>query len=589
MSNTLISSTAAILHDLGNGFWGSRPFTPPPPVSGFPLSLALSTAGRVGFYVDYSELSGVGNHTFYICRTHGTVGQVSVDYSTAGDAHTATSGTLTWEDTEADIKVVTVSVPSKGAGDHRITMTLSNPTGGLVLHHGADTEAHGVIDDDTIATTNAIFIDADSGTDGIGTEDNPFNNWYSARAAVTSSTRYVYVKGFMVPDGTDVGDGSGNVRYLGVEASTNVAGNGFVGRSSNLERLYIRAWPGFTGGVSAGGQTIVTGFRHYHDATDYITYRKLSFLDVDSSTMAGGKGYSIRFSGGGGATHKQATMELCSHVGNIAYQPAAASAIYCDGETSGLKIWRNSFDDITHVNGEFMHGLETYGADKLSMQRCTLSDTVLGAYSKNAPVAVGNIAWSLRFNDFDTGYIRLSTQGGDPMGQASIIQSNLIRNTRNGYYPPLQYDTNGPSLDSEKQWIVGNVFYNFDYSTFGSVTSRDPDILEHIMFNNIFSEQKIAWYFETDSVAPEYADYNHYFNSSQATIVDLVGTRYYGLSGIQAGTIYEDSGSEGDPTFTNTSSGDFSLQSGSPAEGNGVSGTDKGLYLTGIEKIGASA
>ena len=39
-----------------------------PPVTSYPLDIDLTTAGRVGFYIDYSELSSAGTHKFYIAR-----------------------------------------------------------------------------------------------------------------------------------------------------------------------------------------------------------------------------------------------------------------------------------------------------------------------------------------------------------------------------------------------------------------------------------------------------------------------------------------------------------------------------------------
>ena len=64
-----------------------------PPGGSIPLRLNLSTPGRVGFYVDYSELDTIGTHIFYVCRTHGTEGTVSVGYKTFGDNHSNTAGT----------------------------------------------------------------------------------------------------------------------------------------------------------------------------------------------------------------------------------------------------------------------------------------------------------------------------------------------------------------------------------------------------------------------------------------------------------------------------------------------------------------
>ena len=58
------------------------------------MSIALTTAGRLGFYIDYSELATTGTHTFYVTRTHGTAGAVSCGYTTGGDAHTGTARIL---------------------------------------------------------------------------------------------------------------------------------------------------------------------------------------------------------------------------------------------------------------------------------------------------------------------------------------------------------------------------------------------------------------------------------------------------------------------------------------------------------------
>jgi hypothetical protein len=56
----------------GNYTGGPRPV----PVSAISMSLSLTTAGRLGFFIDYSELETVGTHNFYVTRTHGSQGAV---------------------------------------------------------------------------------------------------------------------------------------------------------------------------------------------------------------------------------------------------------------------------------------------------------------------------------------------------------------------------------------------------------------------------------------------------------------------------------------------------------------------------------
>ena len=149
------------------------------------LQLSLSDAGRIGFYIDYSELSAPGTHTFFVCRTHGTQGQVTVRYASEGDQHNVVSGLLRWNDGEADIKVVTVDINEKNSGEHRMWLRLSNPTNGALLHNGQHTVAYGVIDDGTISS-DAVFYDSNAVNSGDGSLGNPFNDIYTACLLYTS-------------------------------------------------------------------------------------------------------------------------------------------------------------------------------------------------------------------------------------------------------------------------------------------------------------------------------------------------------------------------------------------------------------------
>ena len=169
------------------------------------MNLSLTTAGRLGFFIDYSERTTVGDHTFYATRTHGSTGAVGCTWTAydSADGTQITTGSLSWANTSLDVISFTVNVASKPAGDHRVYVLLSSPTGGAALHHGTDTVAYGIIDDDTIATSNAIFIDADAVTNGTGTQASPYDNWYSARDSVLVTTRFIYIKGLMIPDATD--------------------------------------------------------------------------------------------------------------------------------------------------------------------------------------------------------------------------------------------------------------------------------------------------------------------------------------------------------------------------------------------------
>ncbi len=547
------------------------------------LDLDLSGPGRIGFYVDYSELDSTGVHTFYVCRTHGTEGSVSVSFSTSGDAHTNASGTLTWGDGEADIKSFNVEVPTKGNGDHRIAARLSNPTGGASLHHPTSPVAMGIIDDNTAATSNAIFIHADAASNGNGSYSNPYNNWYSARDAVTASTRFIYIRGNLVPDTTDRNDGASNVKFLDI-------GDTFSGRQSESERIVIRSWPGYEGGVDGGGQTDVAGFRGAADNTNYVTIRKLSFTNLDNRDggSSAGKCYAIRTDSRNDRTLNFWTAEEIKIDGINSGQNAAVACWYTEGECYGYRLWRWNVANAKHqFNGKMLHTFESYDAGEVSIQRCHIQNTAAGFYQKKSPSYANAVGFSMRFNLLDGQYVRLSTQGTHPAANYHIIQGNVFKNTLDTYESmPIRLDNNGSAGGGTKHWIACNVFYNYDFSSFGMFTADDPGYTNIIHFNNIYSNVKRAWRYDTGTTLPEYADHNHYHNDSAEVMFDIQGTTIYSLSSLKSSTPYEKVATAGSPSFKSIASNDWSLADGSPCIGAGVSGSDQGIYLAGVEILG---
>lgn len=77
----------------------------------------------------------------FLSRTGGSSGIVSVDYftvsgtATSGSDFDATSGTVTWTDGDATLKMITIPMRNddRSEGDERFTIELSNPAGGATL------------------------------------------------------------------------------------------------------------------------------------------------------------------------------------------------------------------------------------------------------------------------------------------------------------------------------------------------------------------------------------------------------------------------------------------------------------------------
>lgn len=536
--------------------------------SPFPLLALLPGAGRFSFYIDYSELSDVGTHTFYVARTHGSTGAVSVDYATAGDTHTAASGTLSWADGDMSIKSFTATVSSKSAGDHRIYATLSNPTGGAALHNGSKTKAYGVIDDGTIASdSDAVFFDADAVSNGTGTQASPYNNVYDAISNV-GSKRYIYGKGTQNVTTQYDAQLFGQTNYAIPVPAT---------RASEETRVYIRNWPGFTCTFSDGGNTR-RGFSTYESTHSYHTYRGLTFSNLDNS--ANGSSAAISYYYG---TCSDINIELCtaSNLNGMAGTNSSAWALW---GVDGGKVWRCTADGI-YLNGVENGnavGFQTYRGGNLSVQRSEFSNCSTSIFHKQAS-QTGLTSTSCRFNIFKSSSlaVQYSEQGasdaGSPPHYYPIVSSNFCDGA--GIY---NQRTAGILTPTEGLWATSNVF-----NACAQVVGQKYGINTYL-FNNIqvSADKEFNEYDDNtvygDSLA--YLDYNCGYNTQQTPfLLSGVSRDLASMQGIGFAT----NNITSDPLITSLAADDLTLGGSSPCLGTGLGGSDMGAYLTGIEVMGA--
>ena len=552
------------------------------------LKLNLSGPGRIGFYIDYSELDVVGTHTFYVTRTHGSEGNVGCIWTAydSADGSQLETGSLSWQDNSLDILSFNIDVLSKPDGDHRIYVLLSNPTGGAVLHHGENTVAYGIIDDGTIATSNSIFIDADAAAGGTGTQESPYNNWYSARDAVLVDTRFIYLKGMLVPDGTDNVAMSRSVKHFALK-------NTFEGRENEAQRLVIRSWPGFNGGLDGGNQTDCAGFVCDGGASDtgtvkYITFRKLlatSLSNADGGT-SGGKCYFLRTRSGSGDFVENFTAEHIT-VNGIVSGANAAVAVWYSEDCSHFKLWRWSVANTSHIAREYnLNTFECYRTDNVSIQRCTIEQTAGGFYQKEGFSGATKTAMSLRFNHLKGCHMRFSTQGGKSAQDFTIVQNNIFDEVKRTHdFTPLMFDMNSTVSQTTKHQVSNNIFYNYDYSAYADINVSSSGYGGLILFNNIHSKSKRPWRFDPDVSQAEYIDYNHYEGNSSAPIFDYRGAWGLKLEAVRDQFTFDTNATVGAPEFDDIS---WILSPTSPCYQSGVEGTNKGLFLLGTEEIGSS-
>jgi hypothetical protein len=558
------------------------------------MSLSLTTAGRLGFFIDYSELETVGTHNFYVTRTHGSQGAVGCTwtaYDSADGAQLAT-GSLSWANHSLDVLSFQVPVTSKPAGDHRIYVLLSNPTGGAALHHGDSTIAYGIIDDDTIATSNAIFIDADAVTNGTGTQASPYNNWYSARDAVLTTTRVVYIKGLMVPDSTDDDYASLTVKHLKLSST-------FEGRASESQRLVIRNWPNFVGGINGNGQDEVAGFlinsgESFTDSVEYITFKGLTITNLrnEAGGIIFGRCEAIRLLGGLSQPVGHVTGERLT-ISNLLSGSNAATAVWYNEQAHSLKMWGCTITNTLYANKDTLNLLafETYGTPNCSIQNNFFSDTAGGIFEKEGLKSGVGIGMTVRFNVINSGQIYVSTQGGSPLMDWHIFSHNILNSTKEtSHSTPVNLRQSSTSFITTKTQIYNNVFYDYDYSSLGHITVGSAGYEGLIMFNNMFHESDDAIRIQPGTDAPEYWDYNFYQNNV-LTRQPRVANREFpqiDLATLQSTSSYEQNAVTGNPVFVDVVNGNFTLAENSPAISGGLSGTTMGAFAQDFIKIGAN-
>ncbi len=536
------------------------------------LNIPLSTAGRLSFYVDYSERSTLGDHTFYVCRTHGTSGRVSVNYATYGDSHNTASGSFTWKDGEADIKSFTTNVSSKVNGDHRIYALLSNPTGGAILHNGAKTIAYGVIDDGTIASdADAVFYDSAAAIGGNGTQVSPYNSLTTAIANL-GSKRYLYGKGTTTPSEAITISGTTGTTGINIPAT----------RTSETTRLYIQKWPGFTWTIDGGVSTTIAGF-YAESGQSYQTFKSISFINLNNSGNAHGFGIFYHY---GNST--DINIEYCTG-DNINGRAGNNNGSFMVWGVSGAKVWRCTSNNIQTAGdntNQNTAGVFYYSAENISVQRCEFSNSSNGVFAKRTEA--GAVLVSCAFNIFKTDVgIRYGYASPAYEPNFGIAISNLFKNCPNSGI--AHYGSS--ASQAGKNWICNNVFDNSGSGDVGAVYARDTYDIQ--IFNNIFYNCRKMWDIpetvaqqsNTSKKQIEYADYNHDYGTT-LTRYEYLSVYYNTSAALNAASGFAANDSSGDPLFTNPTQDNYTLKKGSPCLGTGVVGTDKGIYLTGIERLG---
>lgn len=550
-------------------------------VKSSPLALTLSSSGRIGFYIDYSEINQAGTHTFYICRTHGTTGSVSVNFSTSGDAHNCKSGTITWMHGDASVQSFSVVVtPSdlrehEGRGEHRIVVSLTEPTNGAVLHFGpAHTVAYGIIDNSAMVAsdTNAVFYDSDANSNGNGQQKSPFNNIYDAIEKL-GEKRYLYGKG-TTTIGSSITRRNHGTFILPVPAT----------RVSESSRVIIRNWPGFKWTVTGGANQRSAGF-YAESGESYQTFRGIDFTDLDASNA--GNGFAIFYHYNNSSS---INIEHCT-ARNI--NGNTNNGAFMVWGVDGSKIWRcrsNLIQKNGNPENENTAGVFSYRGKNLSIQRFEAQASSALLYHKQVEKPF-DVSASVRFCVDNTGLgVHFGASGRSSVPHSyTIVQSNLfLPNGGIGIYHKTGIQGFNGQNNATKHWWCHNVFDGRARGDNGAI--RGTQIYNAAIFNNIFQNCRKLWEDATDSTefgpSVEFANFNieegtTYFNKYEWRGINFSSARdLNAASGLASNDI------KGAIKFKDTKSKNYTLQSDSVARNAGSGGVDCGIYFTGAEKIG---
>ena len=537
------------------------------------LRLSLPTPGRLGFYMDYSELDAPGTHRFYVCRTHGTAGAVMVNYATSGDSHETASGTLKWGDGEADIKSFSVRVPSKSGGTHRIVARLSKPTGGAALHFGVKhTVAYGVIDDGSFAA-RAVYFNADLSRNGNGTRENPYNNIYDAIANRGSAT-VIYGRGTVRVDASH----KSSLFGAPVNAIAPPTGSGESGR------VYIVRWPGAENFVIRGDGSLKThGFLAVQSDTglgSWVTYRGIDFRNL-------GAGIRYLYNGATGVNVEYCSFESMDNGSNVSgFMPWGLD---------GSKVWRCRASNI-RVNGDRSNNnagglVLTYDGKNISVQRSEISNTAHGLFHKriSGSRTGKDVSINARFNHFRNCDVHFGAAAtGGASHSFSVVQSNLFENAGSSGITHITLNTD--NLGTQAGWWCNNIFVNCGSGEIAAIHMQLAN--GAVIFGNIMYRCRKIWA-DTTNGAPnsdiQMADFNvSYKISLGSQRYEWRGKNYSTAGKLSRVSGHEGNARAGDPLFINPRNMNYRLRGNSLARGAGPSGSDAGIYLTGAEVVGPS-
>jgi hypothetical protein len=326
---------------------GCPPPTPRKPAAPASGTLQLSAGA-------YAVAEAAGNATLNVTRQGGSAGAVTVQYevvagsASPGPDYPPLSGTLSWNDADAMVRIITIPVQNDlvAEGDEFVTVVLSLPSGGAQLGQPSSAVLT-IVDDDApngaLQFTSATYAGDEAGGSTVvavsrtGGSGGPVSvDVATADGSATGGIDYASIAVTL-----SWSDGQTGTQYVSVSIADDLAVEGpedFLVSLSNA-----------TGGAVPGTQSTTTVTIVDDDAPGTLAFTSATYGATESGTLA--TVTVVRSGGSGGAVSITYTASIGS-ADATDFVPVAGTITWLAGETGAKSFFVAIIDDAVYEPAE---------------------------------------------------------------------------------------------------------------------------------------------------------------------------------------------------------------------------------------------
>lgn len=260
--------------------------------------------------------------------------------------------------------------------------------------------------------------------------------------------------------------------------------------------------------------------------------------------------------------------------------------------TTNAKIRDNHFYNGYDSTGSHNEAcMTTYGAENFLFENNWIENATTGLYIKGGDGGQpeGNTG-TVRYNFFDRTRIGIecTTTAASGSGEV-IITQNLVKEAASGVNHALMFE-NSSVTECRNFKVRNNTFIgtgdegNGVVGTESGISGSGCEFKDNIVATFATHTQVTV---NCQQALTNFTtwDYNRYYENGN-TVQYFLSSTHNGLAAWQSASSRDANSTEGDPSFVNQASGDYTLAGGSPCLTASSTGGPIGCYITGSEEIG---